>query len=64
MKLTDLDPMPFGRHKGEPMQDIPASYLHWLWTNGVRDDHSNPVRDYISEHMEALKQKHPDGIWN
>lgn len=31
---TDLDLMPFGKHKGEPMQDVPAHYLRWLWTEG------------------------------
>lgn len=27
----DLDKMPFGKYKGEPLQDVPASYLLWLW---------------------------------
>ena len=35
--LCDSDPMPFGKHKGIPMQDVPASYLHWLWANGKKD---------------------------
>jgi len=34
--LTDTDPMPFGKHKGELMQDVPASYLRWLWEEGLR----------------------------
>lgn len=29
--LDDMDPMPFGKHAGRPMQDVPAQYLHWLW---------------------------------
>jgi hypothetical protein len=29
--LGDLDKMPFGKHKGVNMQDIPAQYLAWLW---------------------------------
>lgn len=28
--LTDQDPMPFGIHKGKPMEKVPASYLDWL----------------------------------
>jgi len=28
--LTDKDPMPFGCHKGIPMEHVPASYLDWL----------------------------------
>lgn len=29
-ELTDQDPMPFGAHKGKPMEEVPASYLDWL----------------------------------
>jgi len=61
--LSDLCPMPFGKHKGEPMQDVPASYLHWLWSNGKQSDKSCPVAAYIRENINALKQEHPDGIW-
>jgi uncharacterized protein (DUF3820 family) len=32
--LTDDSPMPFGKHKGELLVDIPADYFHWLWTEG------------------------------
>lgn len=28
--LTDKDPMPFGCHKGIPMEHVPAHYLDWL----------------------------------
>lgn len=34
---NDLSLMPFGKYKGEPLQDIPASYLQWLWRDGIRD---------------------------
>lgn len=61
--LTDTDPMPFGKHKGEPMQDVPASYLHWLWINGKKDDKQCPVADYIRRNVSALKQEHSDGVW-
>lgn len=59
-ELNDLSPMPFGKHSGEAMQDVPASYLHWLWTN----DCSNiPVRRYIQKNIVVLKDEFPDGIW-
>jgi hypothetical protein len=61
--LTDNDPMPFGKHKGEPMQDIPATYLHWLWQSGLKDDKQSDVADYIRANLDALKQEYPDGIW-
>ena len=66
-QLQDTDQMPFGKYKGTSMQDVPASYLHWLWTN-VRDPMSlktkvDPVAAYIETSMAVLKQEYPDGIW-
>lgn len=61
--LDDLDKMPFGKHKGEPMQDVPAAYFHYLWTNGMSKKKHDPVADYIRRNLTALKQEHPDGIW-
>jgi uncharacterized protein (DUF3820 family) len=66
--LSDTDPMPFGQHKGKPMQDVPASYLHWLWTND-RDPMSQKVKvdrvaDYIHRNLACLQREHPDGIWS
>jgi hypothetical protein len=62
--LTDLDKMPFGKYRGHPMQDVPASYLHWLWTNGQNQKvKTEPVAEYIHRNMDALKKEHPDGIW-
>lgn len=62
--LTDTDPMPFGKHKGVSMQDVPAAYLHYLWCNGLKDDHRSPVADYIRRNLHALKQEYPDAIWS
>lgn len=55
--------MPFGKHKGTPMQDVPAAYFHWLWTNGLKSDKTSNVGDYIRRNLSALKREHPDGIW-
>lgn len=62
--LSDLDPMPFGKHRGIPMQDVPAGYLHWLWSNGKKDDHSCPVAGYIRRNLDALRKEYTDGIWS
>lgn len=63
--LDDLDPMPFGKHKGIPMQDVPAAYLHYLWTNGLnKETKTSNVADYIKRNLSALKKDHPDGIWD
>ena len=62
-QLEDWDPMPFGKHKGQRMESVPASYLHWLWVNGKKEDQRCPVADYIRRNLTPLAQEHPDGIW-
>jgi len=64
----DSTPMPFGKHKGVPMAEVPASYLHWLWNNEKepmceKKRGLDPVADYIRANLAALAKEHPDGIW-
>ncbi len=59
--------MPFGKYKGHPMADVPAQYLHFLWTD-PRDPMKNRtktdrVADYIERNLAVLKKEHEDGIW-
>ena len=57
-KITDTDPMPFGKHEGEAMQDVPARYFHWLWTNGMSDEwEKSDVGHYIYENLETLEKE-------
>ena len=58
----DLDAMPFGAHKGKPLQDVPASYLLWLW--GQRPLSDSRLEGYISNSFTALKKECPDYIGN
>ena len=58
-----LPNVPAHRPGDTPMQDVPASYLHWLWTNGKKDDKTCKVADYIRRNLNTLKQEHRDGIW-
>jgi hypothetical protein len=69
--LTDESPMPFGMHKGKKMEDVPASYFHWLWTNWMnpmcnpkrRLWEKKPVPEYIYRNLEVLKAEYPDKPW-
>lgn len=63
VRLSDTDPMPFGKFKGKPMQDVPASYLHWLWNNGAKND-TLPVANYIRDNLDALKGENKDLVWD
>lgn len=60
-KYTDKTSMPFGKYKGIPLSDVPASYLHWWYTQTNRSN--IPLKLYIEESLDALKEEYPDGIW-
>lgn len=34
--MTDTDLMPFGKHKGTAMANVPDEYLKWFWKENVR----------------------------
>lgn len=66
-ELRDTDIMPFGQYTNRKtlMQDVPASYFHWLWCKGLKHEtKTNPVADYIKRNLDALKAEYPDGIWS
>lgn len=52
--LTDESLMPFGRHKGKKMIDVPASYLLYLLYEGLQE---GDVRRYIVENEDALEDE-------
>lgn len=44
--------MPFGKHKGKKLANVPASYLLWLFDQDwIKPD----MKLYINENMDALK---------
>jgi hypothetical protein len=61
--LADIDLMPWGKYAGKPMSDVPAGYLHYLWTHGKKDDRQCPVADYIRRNLNGLRMEYKDGIW-
>jgi len=50
----DNDTMPFGRHKGKKMSDVPAIYLLWLYDKGLKH---TAVKQYIRVNFETLKKQ-------
>jgi len=54
--LTDDSLMPFGKHKGTRMEDVPAKYLDWLDGEGIK----GPVKDYIDSVREILNAEMED----
>lgn len=62
--LEGTDLMPWGKHAGRPLQEIPAKYLHWLWTGkDYKSKHMNPLARYIRNSIDDLEEEYPDGIW-
>ena len=53
-RLTDESPMPYGKYKGRPMEDVPADYLIWL----VDKRRASPeVMSYVEENREVLNKE-------
>lgn len=50
--LTDESLMPFGKHKGEKLANVPPDYLIWLYDNNKCFD---DLRKYIESNMDVLK---------
>lgn len=51
-ELTDKSLMPWGKHKGKQMTDVPASYLLWCYENNkVTED----VKEYVEDNMIVLR---------
>jgi Uncharacterized protein conserved in bacteria len=58
--LVDTDKMPWGRHKGKRMMDIPPAYLRWLYydiqQNGITE-RNDVVYNYIYNSKDALAEE-------
>jgi len=39
--LEDDNIMPFGKHRGKKLGDIPDSYIRWLWEDGNIQENIN-----------------------
>jgi len=52
--LNDDDLMSFGKHKNLQMQDVPASYLAWLWDEGCSNIE---VKNYIWNSRNAINEE-------
>lgn len=60
--MNDQSEMPFGKYKGKKMEDVPASYLLWLWDNGVWAETNKPLHNYIRGSFTALETEAKDYI--
>lgn len=52
MKMTDNSLMPYGKHKGQKMANVPPDYLIWLFENNKC---TPEVAKYIAENLDVIK---------
>ena len=52
--MTDQDLMPFGKHKGEKMANVPADYLLFLHRGGRI---FGGIKQYINDNLELLEKE-------
>jgi len=50
--MTDETIMPFGKHKGEKLANVPPDYLLWLYDN---DKCFADLKQYITENLDVLR---------
>jgi hypothetical protein len=58
--MDDNSIMPFGKHKGEKMANVPAGYLLWLYNeidekNKTFSPHQESVWRYIKENIVIIR---------
>lgn len=61
--MKDEDLMPFGKHKGTAMANVPADYLLWLYDqpepnyNHWSGERSRNVRKYVEANLDGLRKE-------
>ena len=57
--LTDTDPMPFGKHKGEAIDNVPLSYFQWALKNmdSLKEDADNFDPDFAATIAQTLENR-------
>lgn len=56
-EMKDSDVMPFGKHKGEKLGDIPASYLLWAYDQEWCVINFPLLAAYVAKNYKALEQE-------
>ena len=52
--FTDETPMPFGKHKGAPLKDVPADYLLWLADQDGFAERNPELSAYVEKNRALL----------
>ena len=56
-KITDQSKMTFGKYKGTAIEDVPASYLIWIYDNKkCPKNYMEYIKDNLDELYQELKE--------
>lgn len=55
--MTDSDLMPFGKHKGKKLGDVPADYLLWLYEQDWFLKSWGSLAGYVAQNYKALEME-------
>jgi len=57
--MDDESLMPFGKHKGIKMANVPADYLIWLYDESgcLKYNRFSDLKKYITDNMDVLKSE-------
>ena len=55
--FTDSTPMPWGKHKGVALANVPDSYLLWIWESFLPSTRASNKQlfKYIADNLDAIK---------
>jgi Putative quorum-sensing-regulated virulence factor len=68
-RLEESNVMPFGKHQGKLLREIPAMYFRWLWIEAhyrdisVRREVYGALADYIERHLDEFRKRTPKYEW-
>ena len=62
MTYTDETLMPWGKHKGTALANVPASYLKWIWDEEVKSKgsflkKSPSLKAYIEDNLDVINKE-------
>jgi uncharacterized protein (DUF3820 family) len=57
MSYTDKTLMPFGKFKGTPLEEVPASYLIWWYESPSDYKKNEDLMEYIKENWDGLQKE-------
>jgi uncharacterized protein (DUF3820 family) len=52
--MDDNSIMPFGIHQGKTLENVPGTYLKWLYDNNKC---FGELKDYIKENLDAIEKE-------